>query len=299
MNALFYIALGTSLFCIAGLLFFFVLTSKTRAVGARVLEITRPANVAEDKQKKNLENYAVRIIRFLRERIGMSENAKLRRRFAAAGMKSDQAVEAYFAAQMLAPILGLLAGSFIPSNTLFWIMVLFVVGYMAPDFILERMVKKRRERIRRSIPDCIDLLVICVDAGLGLDQAMLRAGQELIVSHPEINEEFLQINREQRAGMPRLDAWLGMAERTQLPDIENFVNMLVQTERFGTPIARALSSFADNLRLKRRQRAEELAAKTTVKMIFPLVLFVFPCLFIVLLGPAVISIMHGMSGMAK
>lgn len=299
MNALFYLALGTTVFCIASLLLFLVLTRKSRAAGARVLEIIRSADAAEEKQKENLESYAVRIVRYLRERIGMSESAKLRARFTAAGIKSEQKVEAYFAAQMLAPILGLLIGSFIPSNTLFWIFVFFIIGYMAPDFFLERLVKKRRERIRKSIPDCVDLLVICVDAGLGIDQAMLRAGQELIVSHPDINEEFLQINREQRAGKPRLDAWQSMAERTQLPDIESFVSMLAQTERFGTPIVKALSMFADNLRLKRRQRAEELAAKTTVKMIFPLVLFVFPCLFIVLLGPVVISIMHGMSTMVK
>jgi tight adherence protein C len=145
----------------------------------------------------------------------------------------------------------------------------------------------------------VDLLVICVDAGLGLDQAMLRVGQELANSHPEINEEFLQINREQRAGKPRLDAWRSMAIRTNLPDIEAFVNMLVQTERFGTPIARALSTFADGMRQKRRQLAEEKAAKTTVKIIFPLVLFIFPCMFIVLLGPAIISMMRNLTALTK
>jgi tight adherence protein C len=200
---------------------------------------------------------------------------------------------------MLGPIAGLLVGSFIPSNTLFWIMVLAIVIYMFPDFVVDRMIKNRRERIRKAIPDCIDLLVICVDAGLGLDQAMLRVGQELVISYPDINAEFLQINREQRAGKPRLDAWASMAARTALPDIEGFVNMLVQTERFGTPIARALSAFADDLRLKRRQLAEERAAKTTVKMMFPLVLFIFPCMFIVLLGPAILSVMHGLSALKK
>jgi tight adherence protein C len=200
---------------------------------------------------------------------------------------------------MLGPVAGILIGSFIPSNTLFWILILVIFGYMLPEIALDRRIKSRRDRIRRAIPDSIDLLVICVDAGLGLDQAMLRVGQELVVSHPEINEEFLQINREQRAGKPRIDAWRSMASRTKLPDIEAFVNMLVQTERFGTPIARALSTFADGLRLKRRQIAEERAAKTTVKMIFPLVLFIFPCMFLVLLGPAILSIMHGMLDLTK
>jgi tight adherence protein C len=203
------------------------------------------------------------------------------------------------AAKMLGPVAGILAGSFIPKSTFLWIVLLVVIGYMFPEFAVDRMIKKRRERIRKGIPDSIDLLVICVDAGLGLDQAMLRVGHELAVSHPEINEELVQINREQRAGKPRIEAWRSMATRTRLPDIEAFVNMLVQTERFGTPIARALSVFADGLRLKRRQVAEERAAKTTVKIVFPLVIFIFPCMFITLLGPAIIKIMHGMSVLMK
>jgi tight adherence protein C len=298
MNLTFYFAVGSTLFCVIALLSTLALTSKARATSVRIHEITRTTSIVVTPKKK-LEGQALRFVRDLRGRIGISENAKLRERFAAAGIKSTQAVETYFAAKMLGPVLGILVGSFIPSNPLFFILLLVIVGFMAPDFAVDRMIKKRRERIRKAIPECIDLLVICVDAGLGLDQAMLRVGQELTVSHPEINEEFVQINREQRAGKPRLDAWTSMAERTKLPDIEAFVNMLIQTERFGTPIARALSVFADGIRLKRRQLAEERAAKITVKMIFPLVLFVFPCLFIVLLGPAIITIMHGMSALTK
>jgi len=129
------------------------------------------------------------------------------------------------------------------------------------------------------------LLVICVDAGLGIDQALLRVGQELGISHPQITEELLQINREQRAGKPRIQAWEDMAARSQLADIDSFASMLLQTERFGTPIARPpLSSFADAIRQKRRQLAEQMAAKTTIKIIFPLVLFIFPSMFIVLLA---------------
>jgi tight adherence protein C len=299
MNLLFYMALGTTLFCGFALLASVLLTGKTRAAGARVLEVARGRTPARAQGRKKLEDRAFLLIRGLRARIGMAENERLRERFAAAGIKGAQAVETYFAAQMLAPIFGILIGSFIPSNTLFWIAAMVIAGYMFPEVWVDRSIKKRREKIRRSIPDAIDLLVICVDAGLGLDQAMLRSGQELAVSHPEINEEFLQINREQLAGKMRIDAWRSMAKRTKLPDIEAFVNMLIQTERFGTPIARALSSFADGMRLKRRQLAEEKAAKTTVKMIFPLVLFIFPCMFIVLLGPAILSIMHGMSALLK
>jgi tight adherence protein C len=297
MNLAFELALGTMLFCCLALASTLLLRGSGKATQSRLIEVTRPITLAASEKK--MGGHLLPLVRSLRERVGLSENAKLRENFAAAGIKDSQAIETYFAVQMLAPVAGILAGSFIPTNTMFFIMLLVMVGYMAPDMVLKRRIKNRRERIRKAIPDCIDLLVICVDAGLGLDQAMLRAGQELAVSHPDINEEFLQINREQRAGKPRMEAWNSMAKRTQLPDIDGFVNMLVQTERFGTPIARALSNFADLMRLRRRQAAEEKAAKTTVKMLFPLVLFIFPCLFIVLLGPAVISIMHGMSALNK
>jgi tight adherence protein C len=158
---------------------------------------------------------------------------------------------------------------------------------------------RRRKRIRRSIPDALDLMVICVDAGLGLDQALLRVGNELDVSYPDIQEEFLQVNREQRAGRPRLEAWQNLADRTQIEEFSAFVSMLAQTDRFGTPIIRALTRLSEDIRMKRRQRAEEAAAKTKIKIIFPLVLCIFPCIFIVLLAPAILSIMMGMQGMGQ
>jgi tight adherence protein C len=144
------------------------------------------------------------------------------------------------------------------------------------------------------LPDALDLLVVCVEAGLGLDQAMLRVGHELVISHPEISQEFAQINLEQLAGKPRLAAWKSAAKRTDVPEFSLFVTMLTQADRFGTPIIRALSRFADEIRSKRRQRAEEMAAKTKIKILFPLVLFIFPCIFIVLLAPAFLSIIRTM-----
>jgi tight adherence protein C len=136
--------------------------------------------------------------------------------------------------------------------------------------------------------------MICVEAGLGLDQAMLRVGQELNISHPDIHHEFMQVNLEQLAGKPRFEAWKSAAERTQIPEFFLFVSMLTQADRFGTPIVRALSRFGDEIRLKRRQRAEEKAAKTKIKILFPLVLFIFPCIFIVLLAPAILNIAKNM-----
>ncbi|HEV2645877.1 MAG TPA: type II secretion system F family protein, partial [Acidobacteriaceae bacterium] len=186
-----------------------------------------------------------------------------------------------------------------PIERYFFMIALPSIAFIAPSVILTRLIKRRREKIRRSIPDTIDLLVICVDAGLGIDQALLRVSQELGPTHPEITEELLQINREQRAGKLRIQAWADMAKRSQLPDIDAFASMLLQTERFGTPISKALSIFSDTIRLKRRQTAEQMAAKTTVKIIFPLVLFIFPSIFIVLLGPAGLAIMRSMTTMGK
>jgi tight adherence protein C len=286
-------------FSLMGLLGTVMLTRTSRAVSERVFQVTLGgiAKTEERPAKTNeLQNNIFAAVRWVRSRLGMTENEKLLQRFAHAGLKTSAARDTYFAAKLLGPILAILIGSFISDSRFFAMAALGGIFYLAPDMILNRLIKRRREKIRRGIPDAIDLLVICVDAGLGMDQAMLRVGQELGSSHPQIYEEFMQINREQRAGKLRLDAWQSMAERSKLPEIDGFVNMLMQTERFGTPIARALSSYGDGIRLKRRQRAEELAAKTTVKIIFPLVLFIFPSMFIVLLGPAGINIARGLSG---
>jgi len=295
---LFYFALLSCVFCVMGLLGCFMLTRTSRAVSDRVLQVALgPAarSVPRGAKAKEVQASLFEGIRWVRTRLGMNETDKLLERFAHAGIKSASARDTYFAARMLGPVFAILAGSFLPDDRIFGMAVMGGISYLLPDLVLTKLIKRRREKIRKGIPDAIDLLVICVDAGLGMDQAMLRVGQELGASHPQIYEEFMQINREQRAGKLRLDAWQGMADRAKLPEIDGFVNMLMQTERFGTPIARALSTFGDGIRLKRRQRAEEMAAKTTVKIIFPLVFFIFPCMFIVLLGPAGISIARGLS----
>jgi tight adherence protein C len=298
MISIFYLAVCGTLFFAVSLLLSPMIGERSRT-NKRVRQVTTSL-LTLDRQASSKRRAALtfqRSVRLIRTKIGMADDEKLRRRFLNTGLRGSGHLEMYFAARMLGPVLAILLASFVPSNTFFWAIGLAAAAYLAPDFWLERAVKKRRERIRRSIPDAVDLLVICVDAGLGLDQAMLRVGQELSVSHPEMNEEFLQINREQRAGKPRMDAWQSMADRTKVPDIAAFTSMLAQTEKFGTPIARALSVFADGIRQKRRQRAEEMAAKTTVKMIFPLVLCIFPSMFIVLLAPAVLSIGRGMAGL--
>lgn len=298
MNYLFYFSVTMALFSASALLISFLGSSSNRTALRRIREATQSIEtVLQDSRRDRASRFLADQIHGLRVRIGMSETATLRARITQAGYRGALAADIYIAARVLLPILGLFCGSVIQSNRGFWMISFPAVAYLLPDMILQHLVRKRREKIRISLPDAVDLLVICVEAGLGLDQALLRVGQELDVSHPEITAELLQINREQRAGKQRVDAWMDMLKRVELPDLQAFVNMLVQTERFGTPIAKALSNFADGLRLKRRQTAEEMAAKTTVKIIFPLVLFIFPSLFIVLLGPAALTISRGIGSL--
>jgi tight adherence protein C len=297
MNALLLVSAGVTIFLGVLSLALVLHPGNTSARRLRAVTATEWAATRRSQQRRNTQQTLLRVARQLRERIGLSESDRLRARFVSAGLRTPGAMELYFAARMLGPVAAIIAASFIHSSTFLWVTGSAAFAYLAPDFWLDHVIKSRRERIRRSIPDAVDLLVICVEAGLGLDQAMVRAGVELSLSHPDINDEFLQINREQRAGKPRMEAWRAMADRTALPEAVAFTGMLVQTERFGTPIARALSTFADSLREKRRQRAEEQAAKTTVKMIFPLVLFIFPSMFIVLLAPAILDIAQSLTGL--
>jgi tight adherence protein C len=167
-----------------------------------------------------------------------------------------------------------------------------LAGYLIPETWLLGRIQARQHRLRLAIPDGLDLMVICVEAGLGLDHALLRVSQELELTHPELSEELQMVNTEMRLGKSRTDALRELARRTGLDDIKALVGMLVQTERFGTSIAQSLRVFSDDLRLKRRQRAEEAAAKISVKMVPVLIFFIFPALIVVILGPAAITIMR-------
>ena len=298
MQIIFYLAITFTVFCTVALLMAPVLLKPAPEV-QRVLDVTASKQVStrgmlgEDELRVKLLSLA----QALRAKLGFAENAKLNERFAQAGLRAAGTSDAFFAAQFLTPLVLAFAGSFISDNTLFWVLALAIVGYMVPDFWLTMQQSKRKERIRKSMPDAMDLLVICVDAGLGLDQAILRVGAELAISHKDISQEFAQVNFAQRAGQSRLDAWQTLADRTKIEELQQFTSMLAQTDRFGTPLTKALNRFSEELRLNRRQMAEEAAVKTKIKIIFPLVLCIFPCIFIVLLAPALLVVASGMSGM--
>ena len=291
MNLVYYIALTLSVFLVFAMLLAPVILRPSPAA-RRMLQMVR-SNRPDERNvgtKERLQEGILSMARDLRIRFGLAADDKVKQRLLSAGIRTSRGLNAYSASRVLGPLLGLVCGSLIHTNTIFFALSLAAVFYLVPDMWLRTMIKKRNERIRKSLPDALDLLVICVEAGLGLDQAMLRVGQELSISHPDIHYEFMQVNLEQLAGKPRLEAWKSAAERTAIPEFALFVSMLTQADRFGTPIVRALSRFGDEIRLKRRQRAEEMAAKTKIKILFPLVLFIFPCIFIVLLAPAMLSI---------
>jgi tight adherence protein C len=165
-----------------------------------------------------------------------------------------------------------------------------VYGLFLPSFFLSRMISNRQSRITNALPDALDMMVVCVEAGLGMNAALQRVGREMEIVELDLSEELAITNREIRAGKPRDEALRNLGDRTGVSDVKSLVAMLVQTDRFGTSIADSLRVFADSIRTKRRQRAEELVAKAAIKLIFPLLLFIFPALLIVLMGPAIIKL---------
>ena len=230
-----------------------------------------------------------------------SEMGKLQRRLVAAGYRNNEALIVFLGIRVAcaALLFAVLATPlFVRPN----IMLAFGgagLGYLLPNIVLARLEKRRQHTIRLSLPDALDLLVVSVEAGLGLDQAIQRVGDELVFAHPVLCEELRLINFELRAGKPRTEALHNLGERTGVDDVISLVAMLVQTDKFGTSVAKSLRVHSDTLRTKRRQRAEEAAAKTGVKMVFPLVLCIFPAIWVVTLGPAAIKIVQVLVPLAE
>jgi tight adherence protein C len=220
-----------------------------------------------------------------------SEMGKLQRKLVTAGYRSHEAVAVFFGIRLGCALasFALLATPIVAKPNLPIALLGCAFGYLLPSMALGRLAKRRQHRIRLGLPDALDLLVVSVEAGLGLDQAIQRVGAELDFAHPDLSDELRLINLELRAGKGRVDALRNLAERTGVDDIVSLVAMLVQTDKFGTSVAQSLRVHSDTVRTKRRQRAEEAAAKTGVKMVFPLVFCIFPAIWVVTIGPAVIK----------
>src|SRR5262245_22483347 len=229
-----------------------------------------------------------------------SEMGKLQQRLVTAGYRRNEAVAIFFGVRV-----GLALALFVLFSTpivfrpnLLSALAACGIGYVMPGFVLARLAKRRMHRIRLGLPDALDLLVVSVEAGLGLDQAIQRVGDELAFAHPDLADELRLINLELRAGKGRVDALRNLADRTGVDDISSLVAMLVQTDKFGTSVAQSLRVHSETVRTKRRQRAEEAAAKTGVKMVFPLVFCIFPAIWVVTIGPAAIKFVQVIFPMA-
>ena len=221
---------------------------------------------------------------------------RLRRRMAAAGYHTPTAMVVFGAATLITPIVFALATWALAGTNIVFIGLAALIGWLLPSAVVSRMIEKRKVQIQNGLPDALDLLIVCVEAGCALDQAIVKASDELAIAYPALTDELRMITTEVRAGKPRLEAFRNFAARTRVEDVQSLVALLVQTDRFGTSIAQALRTHAETSRTKRRQRAEERAAKIGVKLVFPLVLFLFPALYVVILGPAVIQYFNIMAG---
>ena len=224
------------------------------------------------------------------------EMGRLRRRLAAGGYYDLTAAIYFSAVKIAAPVVmaGLLLLLVGVSDG--WVMAAAgaALGYLLPDLWLNRRTRAMAKAIEYGLPDALDLIIVCIEAGSSVDQAIVRASEELEITHPALAHELRMITTEIRAGKPRLEAFTNFAQRTNVPDVRSLVTMLTQTDRFGTSVSQALRIHADTSRTKRRQRAEERAAKIGVKLVFPLVLCIFPAVYVVCIGSAVVAIYRGL-----
>lgn len=225
------------------------------------------------------------------------EMSRIQSRLARAGFHETKHTVIYVLSEMVLTIIGFIVPVYVfgwGTGLLFGLMGA-IVGYLGPSLYVDRKMKRRLKEIENGLPDALDLLIVSIEAGLAIDQAIVKCAEELTIAYPALAEELRFVNVECRAGKPRLEAFKNFASRTKVDDVRALVAMLVQTDRFGTSVAQALRTHAEVSRTKRRQRAEERAAKIGVKLVFPLVFCLFPAFYVVTLGPAVIKFVHAFS----
>jgi tight adherence protein C len=230
------------------------------------------------------------------------QRGELAERLTAAGYRHPAApyvftgLRVLLAAALPLPLLFTIVPGIPPTRSFVILAAAAALGFVLPAFVLGRLVRRRQMRITDALPDALDLLVVCVEAGLGLNQALLRVGEEIKNLEPALTEELNLVNLEMRAGKSRGDALRNLARRTQVDELASLVSMLIQTDKFGTSVAKSLRVFSDGMRTRRRQKAEEAAAKTTIKLVFPLATCILPALFVVVLGPAALHIFEDLVG---
>ncbi len=271
----------------------------TSVLGARLRALGSQATQAPEKPVVKVRQRLEQALDPLSRAIPLSPSDVSRTRawLIQAGLRESRHVTYYFGARLALAFVGLVGViAFSGFNSLPLLVCVPALGFFIPRFILKRMIKDRQQRIRIALPDALDLTVICVEAGLALDQALMRVGKDLHHAHPDLSDEFHLVNLEMRAGKPRAEALRNLVDRTGVDDIRALVGTLIQTDRFGTSVAQALRVHSDSLRTARRQRAEEQAAKTTIKMVPPLVIFILVPFLFVTVGPALIQAYHSLVG---
>ncbi len=284
---------------VVGLLVFIGVFLAAYAASMRVFSVdrVRQRERGSTPSWRSIPQYFAGLFRPLGEMIPRSpeEMSRQERRIAQAGIRRpDSAVLFHGIQAAMVPLFFLafvLTGHAAHHRFLAAALSLFL-GAVLPDLILSRLIASRKERIQLALPDALDLTVVCVEAGLGLDQSLLRVGRELALPHPDLSDELRLTNLEMNMGRSRADSLRNLGRRTEVDDLKALCAVPIQTDRFGTSVGQALRVYAESLRTRRRQRAEEKAAKLGVKMIPPLVLFIFPAVFVVIVGPAVIAIIR-------
>ena len=223
------------------------------------------------------------------------KQSELRRRLATAGIYNPSAIRVVTGFKVILLVVGVVGG-YVFGNLMGSMMLGLslggLIGYLAPVFWLKKQVKKQQKFLDYGLPDALDLMVVCVEAGLAIDAAMERVGEELAIAHPQLSRELEIAHMETRVGLSRTESLRNLGIRTNNAALQSLASMLIQAERFGTSVAGALKIHAESLRITRQQKAEEMAAKASVKMSFPLVCFIFPATFIVLAGPTIVELMN-------
>jgi tight adherence protein C len=276
----------------------YAMAGRLSILGERVRQI-RAEHKGSGQEWRDYLDRSLRVVRRMGELIPRSpaEMSRQQRRLVRAGFRSKDAPLLLLGAQagmVLLLLVAFAASGHLGGNALVYGTLSVLLGAALPDLWLNREIRRRQERVQLALPDALDLQVVCVEAGLGLDQSLRRIAQELQGTHRELSDELQLLGLEINAGKARAEALRDLARRTEVEDLKSLVAVLIQTDRFGTGVADALRVFSDTLRTKRRQRAEEFAAKMGVKMIPPLFLFILPATFVVVVGPAIVGIATGL-----
>jgi tight adherence protein C len=305
------IAISTFVFISAGMMGAYWLLNKPQSASTERLKrlgekapsmATGSISIVEDRSAELAERLASPLSRLLPP--SAAEAKKLQKQLMQAGIRSSSGPVVFRAFHLISmaafPAVVAISCALLArplANATFYILLAFVVGFFLPRYVLRKMIRSRQQKVTWGLADALDLMVISIEAGLGLNAAMMKVASELKEVHPDISDEFELANLEIRVGRDREEALRNLAERTGVEDLRSLVAMLIQTDKFGSSIAKAIRAYSDSLRTKRRQRAEQAAQKAAVKLLFPLACFLFPTLFIAILGPAALQLIDTLGKM--